>query len=141
MLNIKFQGEETWELWTLALKELQVVNLGKNPQLSGFFNALAKSFLCVSFIYSYMSMMNEIEKFMSGVETSFNYRIVNLGGHSLYIEGIKSVVSFDDLEMRFQLKGLLLIVKGERLKVDYLDKTTCTISGAIKAVEVQWNLN
>ena len=82
-------------------------------------------------------MMSEIEKFMSGVDTSFNYRIVNLGGHSLYIEGIKTVVSFDNLEMRFQLKGKLLIVKGNELKVSYLDKTTCTLSGEIKAVEVQ----
>ena len=84
-----------------------------------------------------MSMLNEIEKFMSSVDASFNYRIVNLGGHSIYIEGIKSVVCFDLAEMRFQLKNKLLIVKGNELKVKYLDKSTCTIHGEIKAVEVE----
>ena len=84
-----------------------------------------------------MSMLDEIEKFMIGVDSSLHYRIVNLGGRSLYIEGIKSVVEFDTLEMRFQLKNKLLIVKGNELKVKYLDKSTCTIHGEMKAVEVE----
>lgn len=82
-----------------------------------------------------MSMMAEIEKLMGDVGTSANFRIVNLGGNSIYIEGIKSVVSFDEAEMRFQLKKNLLIIKGENLKVKYLDKSTCVILGAIKVVE------
>ena len=79
--------------------------------------------------------MEEIEKLMGEVGTSANFRIINLGGNSLYVEGIKSVVSFGENEMRFQLKKCLLVVTGEKLKVKYLDKTTCVLEGFIKAVE------
>ena len=84
-----------------------------------------------------MSMMEEIEKLMGDVGCSTNFRIINCGGSSLYIEGIKSVVSFDEKEMRFQLKKNLLIITGESLKVKYLDKTTCVLSGTIKVVETK----
>ncbi len=82
-----------------------------------------------------MSLMNEIEKLMGDVGTSANYRVINLGGNSLYIEGIKSVISFGENEMQFQLKKNLLKVVGENLKVKYLDKTTCVLEGIIRAVE------
>lgn len=87
-----------------------------------------------------MSMMDEIEKLMGDVGTSSNFRIINLGGNSLYVEGIKSIVSFGETEMRFQLKKSLLVVTGENLKVKYLDKTTCVLIGQIKVVETLWNL-
>ena len=82
-------------------------------------------------------MMHEIEKLMGEVGTSNNFRIINLGGNSLYVEGIKSVVSFDEKEMRFQLKKSLLIVVGLNLKVKYLDSSTCVITGEIKVVETR----
>ena len=82
-----------------------------------------------------MSLMNEIEKLMGEVGTSANFRVINLGGNSLYVEGLKSVVSFGENEMQFQLKKCLLKVLGENLKVKYLDKTTCVIVGTIRAVE------
>ena len=96
---------------------------------------MKKSFFLRFFIYSYMSLMSEIEKLMGDVGTSANYRIINLGGNSLYVEGIKSVVSFGENEMQFQLKKYLLKVFGENLKVKYLDKSTCVIIGQIKVVE------
>ena len=85
--------------------------------------------------------MEEVEKLMGDVGTSSSFRIINLGGNSLYVEGIKSVVSFAENEMRFQLKKQLLIVEGSDLKVKYLDKTTCVICGEIKVVRTIWNLN
>ena len=84
-----------------------------------------------------MSLMSEIEKLMGEVGTSANFRVINLGGNSLYIEGIKSVVSLGENEMKFQLKKCLLVVGGENLKVKYLDKTTCAISGEIRLVETK----
>jgi len=84
-----------------------------------------------------MSLMQEIEKLMQSVGTSNNYRIINLGGNSLYIEGIRSVVSFGESEMQFQLKKSLLVVAGDELKVKYLDKTTCVIVGKIISVVVK----
>lgn len=87
-----------------------------------------------------MSLMKEIEKLMNTVESSASFRLVNIGGKSEYIEGIKSVVFLSSDEMRFQLKSKLAIVKGANLMLKYLDKTTCVINGEIKVVELQWNL-
>ena len=88
-----------------------------------------------------MSLIKEIENMMIDVNSSINFRLINLGGVSQYIEGIKSVVCLDETEMRFQLKKQLLIIKGENLKVKYLDKNTSIVTGQIKVVELQWNLN
>ncbi len=82
-------------------------------------------------------MMSEIEKLMQSAETSFDYRVVNLGGKSVYIEGIKSVVRLEKNEMIFQLKNCPLCVVGKDLKVKYLDKTTCVIVGKIQSVSCQ----
>ena len=84
-----------------------------------------------------MSMIQEIERLMGSVGASANYRIVNLGGTSLYVEGIKTVVSFGTQEMQFQLKKQLLLVGGEELKVQYLDKSTCLLNGKISSVVVK----
>ena len=79
-------------------------------------------------------MQDEIEKLMSSIGASANYRIINLGGKFLYIEGLKSVVSFGENEMQFQLKKNLLVVAGQNLKVKYLDKLTCVLQGEINSV-------
>ena len=84
-----------------------------------------------------MNMMQEIENLMQSVGSSFLYRIVNLGGNSLYVEGIKSVVCFGETEMQFQLKKKLLIVCGSNLKVKYLDRTSCVVCGEIVSVVVK----
>ena len=46
-----------------------------------------------------MSLISEIEKLMNIADASFNYRIINLGGKSLYVEGIKSVISLGENEI------------------------------------------
>ena len=95
------------------------------------------SFFCGVFIYSYMSLMSEIEKLMGEVGTSASFRIVNLGGNSVYVEGVKSVISIGENEMRFQFKKQLLIISGNNLKVKYLDTSTCVVLGEIKVVETK----
>ena len=82
-----------------------------------------------------MSLMSEIEKLMVEVGTSASFRIVNLGGNSVYVEGIKSVISLRENEMKFQLKKKLLVVCGNSLKVKYLDTSSCVITGEITKVE------
>ncbi len=81
-----------------------------------------------------MSMLDEIDKFMVKTDTSLNYRTINLGGKYLYLEGIKSVISFGISEMDFQMKKTKLVVEGENLKIKYLDKNTCVIEGNIRSV-------
>jgi len=84
--------------------------------------------------------MCEIEKLMQSVGSSCVYRIINLGGNSLYIEGIKSVICFGENEMQFQLKNTTLFICGNELKIRYLDKSTCVIDGKICSVVTKWNL-
>lgn len=81
-----------------------------------------------------MSLIAEIEKLMNTADSSFNFRIINLGGNKVYVEGIKSVVSLSESEIVFQLKKQLLTISGLNLNVGYLDKTTCVITGQISSV-------
>ena len=74
---------------------------------------------------------------MSVANSSFCYRVINLGGKSLYIEGIKSVVSLENEQILFQIKGQVLEILGKDMKVKYLDKTTCVIEGEILSVGVK----
>lgn len=83
--------------------------------------------------------MGEIEKLMESAGASSIYRIINLGGNSLYIEGIKSVLGLDENEMQFQFKKQIVTIGGIGLKVKYLDKSTCIITGQIQSVVVKWN--
>lgn len=84
-----------------------------------------------------MSMLEEIKNYLFDTDTSFSYRIINLGGQKLYVEGIKSIVGFGEDEMQFQLNKKLLKVKGHNLQIKYLDKTTCTLSGDITSTEIE----
>ena len=87
-----------------------------------------------------MSLMCEIEKFMNNADASINFRIINIGGNVLYVEGVKNVVEFGSETIKIQLKKALLEITGENLKTSYLDKTTCVIKGKIISVVTKWNL-
>ena len=80
-------------------------------------------------------MLEEVEKMMTSAGVSLNYRIINLGGNVLYIEGLKSIISLAENEMFFALKSATLKVYGVNLKLKYLDKSSCSISGLIQKVE------
>ena len=80
--------------------------------------------------------MCEIEKMMNDVELSTEFRLINIGGTSEYIEGIKTVVFLSSTEMRFQLKNKLVVINGNNLIIKYLDETSCIIKGNIKVVEL-----
>ena len=94
----------------------------------------AKSFLLGLGIYLYMSLFNEIEKLMNSADSSFNFRVINLGGKTLYVEGIKCVVSLGESEIILQLKKQLITISGKDLQVKYLDKTSCVLEGDINSV-------
>ena len=84
-----------------------------------------------------MSLMCEIEKLMNVANSSISYRVINLGGKTIYVEGIKSVVNLAENEMIFQLKKQAISVCGTNLKIKYLDKTTCVLEGEIFKVEIK----
>lgn len=82
-----------------------------------------------------MSLIGEIEKLMNSADVSFNYRVINLGGKCVYIEGFKSIVTLSINEIILQLKKQALSICGSNLKVKYLDKTSCVVEGEISKVE------
>ena len=81
-----------------------------------------------------MSLMHEIEKLMNCVDCSFNYRVINLGGTSVYVEGIKSIVNLGEAEILLQVKNKAIAIVGNNLTIRYLDKSTCIIDGKITGV-------
>lgn len=84
-----------------------------------------------------MSMLDELAKLMNMSNVSLDYRIVNLGGKSIYIEGLKSIVGFGTEEIILQMKKCTLLVLGREMSVKYLDKFTCIIDGEIGSVVVK----
>lgn len=84
-----------------------------------------------------MSVMKEIEKLVNLSNMSINYRYINFGGNGIYVEGIKGVFEIEKDVVSFLLKKDRIIINGENLKVKYLDKSTCVITGKIKVVEVK----
>lgn len=87
-----------------------------------------------------MSLISEIEKLMNSADSSFSYRVINLGGKNIYIEGFKSVVSLGETEIILQLKKQALCISGNNLKVKYLDISSCVIEGGICKVETKWSM-
>ena len=86
-------------------------------------------------------MLAEIEKFMNDANSSISFRIVNIGGKNLYVEGIKNVVDLSENQVQLQLKKHLLTIQGQGIKVKYLDKSTCVLQGDIFSVVTKWNMN
>lgn len=84
-----------------------------------------------------MSMMKEIENLMQEVGTSIDFRTINLGGKSLYVEGIKSVIELSSEQVQFQMKKQVLSVLGIDLSIKYLDVSTCVLKGKILKVEIK----
>ena len=84
-----------------------------------------------------MSLIGEIEKLINEEMSSVDYRIMNIAGKKLYIEGIKYVINLSDQNMEFQLKKITICVKGNFLKIKYLDGSSVCIEGEIKQVVTQ----
>ena len=81
-----------------------------------------------------MSLIAEIEKLINAEMSTIDYRIFNIGGKNIYIEGIKNIVNLTNKCMEFQLKKSSIIIKGSNLKVKYLDGSTVHILGEIYEV-------
>ena len=81
-----------------------------------------------------MSLIAEIEKLINAEMSTIDYRILNIGGKNIYIEGIKNVVNLTNKCMEFQLKKSTIIIKGNNLKIKYLDGSTAHVLGEIYEV-------
>ena len=65
------------------------------------------------------------------------YKIINLGGKALYIQGFKSIEKFSDTSINLKIKNSTIFIKGENFTVKELDSFTMYITGKIKSVGVE----
>ena len=67
------------------------------------------------------------------------HRLTMDGRRALWMNGVEEVESFDEGEVAVQTVQGLLLVRGEALKVDKLEKTSgeLTISGQVTSLEYE----
>ena len=85
-----------------------------------------------------MNLLDEIDSYVAkeyGI-TFNDYRLVNISGKVLYIEGHTGINILGQNEMSFRLKKKMLTIKGENLIVKYFDKSTAKELGKIVQVDV-----
>ncbi|MDD4350677.1 MAG: YabP/YqfC family sporulation protein [Clostridia bacterium] len=85
-----------------------------------------------------MSLINEIDGYVGkNFDITLNeYRYVNIGGKSLYIEAHKGIQLLSNEEITFKLKKKIISIKGHDLFVKYIDNSTAVIFGTIVQVNV-----
>jgi len=80
--------------------------------------------------------MNFIEEICSHIEKEYgvtvqDYRLINLAGKYIYVEGHSGIKSLSEEEISLNLKKKILIIKGEKLLVKYFDNNTIIVEGSI----------
>lgn len=81
-----------------------------------------------------MSFFNEIANAIGdSVKSAGNYNIINYNGDSVYIEGIRRIVSIADDKIVLSVKSGRLTVEGESLYVFDVEKECLIIKGRIRA--------
>ena len=85
------------------------------------------------------SLFDEITNAFSikDLKNSATYKIINLGGNSLYIQGYKAIEKFSDISIILKLKNASIFIKGEKLKIKEFYSDCVFIVGKIKSVEVE----
>ena len=80
-------------------------------------------------------MMGEIDKLLKNIDVSTEYRLVNIGGKKLYIEGIKALEYIKKDNISLKLKSKSLNILGQDLTIKYLDRSSCVVEGRIILTE------
>ncbi len=65
------------------------------------------------------------------------YRYTVLGVNGGIFEGVKKVIEINDEEITLCVKGGILLVRGENLKITCFGEKEITIAGFIKGVELK----
>lgn len=59
------------------------------------------------------------------------FKVVSVAFDSVYIEGHKGILVFSSEEMKFRVKGGMVSVTGEKLKLKNFCKQCCVVCGEI----------
>ncbi len=85
------------------------------------------------------SLIDEITSSFSvkDLKNSSKYKIINMGGSALYIQGYKTIEKFSDISIILKIKNGSIFVKGEKLEIKEYYSDCIYIVGNIKSVEVE----
>ena len=85
------------------------------------------------------SLIDEITNAFSikDLKNSSKYKIINLGGKAVYIQGYKSIEKFSDISIILKIKNESIFVKGEKLEIKEFYSDCIYIVGNIKSIEVE----
>lgn len=71
---------------------------------------------------------------------SGGFRTVNFCNKSFYVEGLKSILEFNDSEVNLKLTKGCVKIAGKNLKIKNLNKDTILVVGEILSVEQSWEV-
>lgn len=80
-----------------------------------------------------MSFYDEI-KYRSVAGKALKYGVVLMGGEAAFVEGIKRIISIAPTKLEIAAGKSLIIIEGEGMTVDELEKETVIVRGKIKSV-------
>lgn len=86
-----------------------------------------------------LSLIHEVTSAFSikEMKNSAQYKIINLGGQCLYVQGYKNIEKFSNSAITLKVKNSSIFIKGENLSVKELESSSIYILGKIKSIEVE----
>lgn len=85
------------------------------------------------------NFFNEIkDKFDDSLEKLNDYKVINISGKILYVEGQKGLITISENLINFKVYKGVVTVEGKNLKMKECTSNTLAISGEIIKVEKQW---
>lgn len=82
------------------------------------------------------NFLGEIKKELKLPEIDGGYTIININGKAVYVEGQKGLVTLSETIVMFKVKGKIVSVFGEKLKLKELSNEVISIVGEISKIEV-----
>ena len=84
------------------------------------------------------NFFNEIkDKFDDSLEKLNDYKVINISGKILYVEGQKGLITISENLINFKVYKGVVTVEGKNLKMKECTSNTLSISGEIIKVEKQ----
>ena len=84
------------------------------------------------------NFFNEIkDKFDDSLEKLNDYKVINISGKILYVEGQKGLITISENLINFKVYKGVITVEGKNLKMKECTSNTLSISGEIIKVEKQ----
>lgn len=80
-----------------------------------------------------MSFFDEI-KYGTTAGRALGYSVVLMGGEAVYVEGIRRIASVSPAKMEMTAGKSLIVIEGEDMVIDELERETVIIKGRIRSV-------